>query len=135
VIVATNRPDHQAPGTCRKRRAIESLFGNAKTRGLNFEDKRMTDPTRLRLLTAIAALAIAWAVRAAGTRLGNNAPKRKPHGYLATSCFRTGFTSLRNRFRSDQGSALPEWENLSKTNKQMRGVSCGKRKILTSKPL
>ena len=122
VIVATNRPDHQALGTYRKRWAIESLFGNAKTRGLNFEDTRMTDPAKLHLLTAIVALAIAWAVRAARTKLGNNAPKRKPHGYLAASYFRTGFTSLRNRFRSDQTSALPEWKNLGKTYTQMRVV-------------
>ena len=124
VIVATNRPDHQALGTYRKRRAIESLFGNAKTRRLNFEDTRMTDPAKLHLLTAIVALAIAcaYAVRAARTKLGNNAPRRKTRGYLATSCFRTGFTSLRNRFRSDKNSALTECENLGKTHRQTRVV-------------
>ena len=47
---------------------ITSLFGKAKTRGLNFEDTRLTDPARLHLLTAIAALAIASAVRAARTK-------------------------------------------------------------------
>jgi hypothetical protein len=123
VIVATNRPDHQAPdhrapGTYRECWAIYCLFGNAKTRGLNFGDTRMTDSARLHLLTAIVALAIAWAVRAARTKPGNNAPKRKTHGYPATSCFRSGFTSLRNRFRSDQTSAFPEWENPGKTHRQ-----------------
>jgi hypothetical protein len=98
----------RAPGTYRKCWAIDCLFGNAKTRGLNFGDTRMTDSARLHLLTAIVALAIAWAVRAARTKPGNNAPKRKTHGYPATSCFRSGFTSLRNRFRSDQTSAFPE---------------------------
>lgn len=115
VLVATNRTGHDPLATYRKRWAIESLFGNTKSRGLNFEDTRLTDPARLHLLTAIVALAVAWSVRAARTCLGFDAPPRKTHGYLARSCFRTGFTFLRSRLRSDHPETLAEWTNLPKT--------------------
>ena len=101
---------------------ITSLFGKAKTRGLNFEDTRLTDPARLHLLTAIAALAIAWAVRAARTKLGQMAPQRKAHGYLAKS-FKTGCTSIRNRLRANETTAILEWLKL-KTIPQIQRESC-----------
>ena len=118
VITATNRTGHNALATCAKRWAIETLFGNTKTRGLNFEDTRLTDPAKLHLLTALVALAVAWSVRAARTRLGHDAPPRKTHGYLARSYFRTGFTFLRNRLRADHPNTLVEWSNLPKTLKK-----------------
>lgn len=118
VIVATNRAGHNALATYRKRWAIESLFGNTKTRGLNFEDTRLTDPAKLHLLTALVAIAVAWSVRAARTCLGFDAPHRKTHGYLAKSYFRTGFTFLRNRLRSDHPDTLIEWTNLTNTLKK-----------------
>lgn len=118
VIVATNRARHDARATYRKRWAIESLFGNTKTRGRNFENTRLTDPAKLHLLTALIARAVAWSVRAARTRLGQDAPPRKTHGYLARSYFPTGFTCLRNRLRSDHPETLVEWRNLPKTLKK-----------------
>jgi len=122
VIVATNRPDHNALLTYRKRWAIEQPFGNAKTRGLNFEDTRLTCPAKLHLLTAILGLAIAWAVRAARTRLGQTAPPRKAHGYLAASYFRTGFSFIRSRLRTHPLNSIPEWQNLPKTRQTQRVV-------------
>ena len=122
VIVATNRTGHDALATYRKRWAIEQLFGNTKTRGLNFEDTRLTDPAKLHLLTALVALATAWSVRAARTKLGQNAPPRKNHGYLAKSYFRTGFTFLRNRLRSNHPETLTEWNSIPKTLKNPRVV-------------
>ena len=121
VIVATNRPDHDALATYRKRWAIESLFGNTKTRGLNFEDTRLADPAKLHLLTAIIALAVSWAARAARTVLGQTAPPRKTHGYLGKSYFRTGFDHIRCRLRSNPEAAIPEWLNL-KSNPKIRRV-------------
>jgi hypothetical protein len=122
VIVATNRPDHDARATYRKRWAIEQLFGNAKTRGLNVEDTRLTCPAKLHLLTAILGLAIAWAVRAARTKLGQKAPPRKAHGYFAASYFRTGFTFIRNRLRANPLNSIPEWQNLKTRQNQTRVV-------------
>lgn len=112
VIVATNRPGHDALKTYRKRWAIEQLFANCKTRGLNLEDTRLTAPAKLHLLTALIALAVAWSVRAARTALGQEAPPRKAHGYLAQSYFRTGFTFLRNRLTADHPDTLIEWKRL-----------------------
>ena len=105
--------------------AIETLFGNPKTRGLNFEDTRLTDPAKLHLLTALIARAVAWSVRAARTCPGHDAPPRKAHGYLARSYFRTGFTFLRNRLRSNHPETPVEWTNLPKTLKKEGVVSCG----------
>jgi hypothetical protein len=122
VIVATNRSGHDALATYRKRWAIECLFGNAKTRGLNFEDTRLTCPAKLHLLTAILGLAIAWAVRAARTRLGQTAPPRKTHGYLAASYFHTGFTFIRNRLRANPLNSIPEWQNLRTKQNSSRVV-------------
>lgn len=74
---------------------------------MNFEDTRLTDPAKLHLLTAIVALALAWAARAARTKLGSSAPPRKSHGYLAKSYFRTGFDFIRNRLRASPDNAIP----------------------------
>ena len=88
------------PVAYRKRWAIECLFGVARTRGLNLEDTRLTDPKKLDLLMGLVALALAWAARAARDLLGTRWPKRKAHGYLAKSWFRTGFDRIRNLLRS-----------------------------------
>jgi len=109
VIVVTNRAGHDALQTYRKRWAIEQLFANCKTRGLNLEDTRLTDPAKLHLPTALIVLAVAWSVRAARTLPGNTAPPRKAHGYLAQSYFRTGITFLRNRLGADRPDTLIEW--------------------------
>ena len=41
MIVVSNRPAHRALTTYKKRWAIENLFGDTKTRGLNIEDTRL----------------------------------------------------------------------------------------------
>jgi hypothetical protein len=101
LIVCSNRPARAALETYRKRWAIECLFGEAKTRGLNMEDTRLTDPRKLDLLMAIVALALAWAAATAASLLGSRAPARKTHGYLSRSWFRTGFDHLRHAFRTE----------------------------------
>jgi hypothetical protein len=45
----------------RKRWAIECLFSDAKTRGLNLQDTRLTCLRKLDLLKAIVALTLVWA--------------------------------------------------------------------------
>ena len=97
--------------------ALTASISTTKTRGLNFEDTRLTDPAKLHLLTALIALAVAWSVRAARTCLGPDPPQRKTRGSLAKSYFRTGFTFLRNRRRSDHPNTLAEWISLPKTLK------------------
>ncbi len=112
LIVVSNIPARRALATYRKRWAIECLFGDAKTRGLNIEDTRLTNPRKLALLMALVALAIAWAGRAAADLLGQGSPRRKSHGHLAQSWFRTGFDRLRNLLRAGDGDALTAWRRL-----------------------
>jgi hypothetical protein len=80
---------------------IEGLFAEAKTRGLNTEDTRLTDPRKLHLLMAIVALALAWAAATAAAHFGSRAPARQVHGYQAKSWFRIGLDHLRHVFRTE----------------------------------
>jgi hypothetical protein len=80
---------------------IECLFAEAKTRGLNMEDTRLTDPRKLHLLMAIVALALAWAAATAASLFGSRAPARKAHGYPAKSWFRIGLDHLRHALRTE----------------------------------
>jgi hypothetical protein len=113
LIVVSNRDARQALQAYRKRWAIECLFGDAKTRGLNLEDTRLTDPRKLDLLLALVALALTWAGRAAVTLLGPRMPKRKAHGHFAKSIFRTGFDEVRRLLRTDPAAAVAEWRRLT----------------------
>ena len=106
---AGSAPPRRALDANRKRWAIECLFADAKTRGLNLEDTRLSDPRKLDLLMGLVALAIAWAARAARDFLGPRWPKRKAHGYLAKSWFRTGFDQIRRLLRSDPLEAIAPW--------------------------
>jgi hypothetical protein len=101
LIVVSNRPARAALSAYAKRWQIECLFAEAKTRGLNIEDTRLTDPRKLHLLMAIVALALAWAAATAASLMGSRAPARKAHGYLCRSWFRTGLDHLRHVFRTD----------------------------------
>ena len=122
LIVATNVEAQTALRTYRKRWAIESLFGDAKTRGLNIEDTRLTDPRKLGLLMALVALAIAWAGRAAADHLGKHTPLRKSHGHYAKSFFRTGFDHIRNRLRTDPLDAIRPWHRVTLKQTKTEGV-------------
>lgn len=122
VIVATNRPKLRALEAYRKRWAVESFFADAKTRGFNFEDTRLTCPRKLALLTAILAIAIAWANATAVCLLGRRSPPRKKHGYPAKSLFRIGLDTLRRQLRAASLEALDPWESLSRTPKSRRVV-------------
>jgi hypothetical protein len=123
LIVVTNQRARTALDAYKRRWAIECLFGDAKTRGLNLEDTRLTCPRKLELMMAIVALVLVWAGRAASTLLGNRAPARKAHGYLSRSWFRTGFDHLRQRLSSGQiADAVDPWRRLPKRLKIRRVV-------------
>ena len=109
LIIATNVAPRAALEAYRKRWAIECLFGDTKTRGLNLEDTRLREPRKLSLLMALVALAIAWAGRTAADRLGRRNPPRKAHGYYAKSWFRIGFDHIRHRLRTDPLDAIAPW--------------------------
>jgi hypothetical protein len=71
----------------------------------------------------LVALAIAWAARTAKDRLGTRWPRRKAHGYLAKSWFRTGFDLIRNRLRSDPMQAVKPWRRIG-------ALTNGKRRVV-----
>jgi DDE family transposase len=122
LVVATNVKHRAALDAYRKRWAIENLFGDTKTRGLNIEDTRLTDPEKLALLMGLVALAIAWAARTAKNVLGTRWPPRKSHGYLAQSWFRTGFDLIRNLLRSDPLKAIAPWRRIGQKEPEIRRV-------------
>lgn len=119
LAVATNVDHRAALNAYRKRWAVECLFGDAKTRGFNIEDTRLTDPAKLDLLMGLVALAIAWAARAAKNLFGTRWPKRKAHGYLAQSWFRTGFDLIRSLLRSDPLKAIAPWRRIAQSGSEI----------------
>ena len=96
LIIATTAEPGAALNAYKKRWAIECLFGDAKTRGLNLEDTRLVIPAKLDTLLALMALAVAWAGKTASVLVGRGEISRKTHGYRAKSWFRTGFDQLRS---------------------------------------
>lgn len=122
LVVATNAGHRAALNAYRKRWAIECLFADAKTRGLNLEDTRLTDPRKLGLLMGLVALAVAWAARAAKNLLATRWPPKKAHGYLAKSWFRTGFDRIRNLLRSDPPKAVAPWTRIARKPRQIGRV-------------
>ena len=112
IIVATNRQPAAALHDYKKRWQIECLFGDTKTRGLNMEDTRLTQPAKLGLLTAIVALALAWAHACASTVKGRADIPRASHGYRRKSWFRTGFDTLRHWIASHPRKAEALWRDI-----------------------
>lgn len=110
--LASNRSAPGALKAYRRRWAIECLFGDAQTRGLNMEDTRLADPRKLDLLMGLKALAIAWAARSAIALLWPHAPSRAAHGHLRKSWFRTGFDDLRRLLQTDPLKAVDHWQRL-----------------------
>lgn len=85
IIIATNRDPKAALSTYRKRWQIECLFADTKTRGLNLEDTRLTQPAKLHLLMGLVTLVLAWAHACASRSMGRTNIKRANHGYRRKS--------------------------------------------------
>lgn len=111
LIVMTNTDDPaKTLNAYRKRWSIECLFGDAKTRGFNLEDTRLTNPDKLDTLMAIVALAMVWAYRCATKVMGMKAIKRKTHGRRERSWFRIGLDALRNWIEHNPDKASRAWQ-------------------------
>jgi hypothetical protein len=113
LVIATGARARAALAAYRKRWAIECMFGDAKSRGLNLEHTRLVTTRKLALLLGLVALAIAWATRTADLLIGRKAPARKAHGYLAKSWFRIGFDEVRKCLRHDPTAAVIPWLTLT----------------------
>lgn len=112
LIVMTNSPDAKAAINAYKNRwAVECLFADAKTRGFNMEDTRMTAPDKIDTLTAIVTMAVTWAYRCATQTMGMKAIKRKTHGRREKSWFRIGLDALRAWIAFAPENALRAWQS------------------------
>ena len=112
LIVVSNRPAHHALTTYRKRWAIECLFAEAKTKGFNLEDTRLTIARKLDLLIGVVALAMAWAAKTASAKLGARKRPRKSHGRYAKSIFRIGLDEIRRLLRTEPQQAFLHWPKI-----------------------
>jgi hypothetical protein len=112
LIVASNGPAQKALQAYRRRWQIECLFGDSKTRGLNMEDTRLTQPAKLDTLLVIITLAMAWAYACATAIMGKKPIKLRAHGYRAKSWFRLGFDQLRKWILHQPDSAAQVWRRI-----------------------
>jgi len=95
VIVVAPQAAPRALADYARRWEIETLFGCLKSRGFRLEETHVTDPTRLKKLLALLALAFCWAV-IVGEWLTEQKPlKLKKHGRRCKSIFRHGLDHLR----------------------------------------
>lgn len=79
--MATNHHEaRQALNLYRRMWAIECLFGDAKTRGLNLEDTRLRAAENLDTLLILTTLAITWAYRCATQTMSRKRITQKKHG-------------------------------------------------------
>lgn len=114
LIVITNRHEaKRALNLYRRRWAIECLFGDAKTRGLNLEDTRLRAAEKLDTLLILSTLAITWAYRCATRSMGRKCIARKTHGRRQKSWFRTGLDTLRRWIINDPYQAITAWNERS----------------------
>ena len=96
----------------RKRRAIECLFAEAKTKGFNLEDTRLPIAEKSSLLVGLLALAMAWAAKVASTRPGTRKRPRKSHGRYAKSIFRIGLDEIGRLLRTQPEQAFRHWPKI-----------------------
>ena len=113
LIVATNRPAHHALTTYSQRWAIECLFAEAKTKGFNLEDTRLSITKKLSLLIGIVALTMAWAAKMASKKPGTQKRPGKSHGRYAKSIFRIGLDEIRRLLRTHPEKAFRHWPKIS----------------------
>ena len=113
LIVATNRPARHALTTYSQRWAIECLFAEAKTKGFNLEDTRLSITKKVSLLIGIVALAMAWAAKMASKKPGTQKRPGKSHGRYARSIFRSGLDEIRRLLRTHPEQAFRHWPKIS----------------------
>ena len=92
--------------------ALGASLGDSKTRGLNMEDTRLTQPAKLDTLLVIITLAMAWAYACATVIKGTKAIKTRAHGYRYKSWFRLGFDQLRKWILHQPERAAEIWSRI-----------------------
>jgi hypothetical protein len=112
VIVATMDPQIDAITLYGHRWEIESLFACLKGRGFDFEETRITEPTRIATMLAVLAIGFAWAHKTGEWVAENIKPITiKKHGRMAQSFFRYGIDTIKATVFS-QAANLGDWQVL-----------------------
>jgi hypothetical protein len=126
LIIVTNCENPKyALKIYRRRWQIECLFGDTKTRGMNFEDTHITDHRKLNTLLVAITLALIWSHACSRTIFNPKAIKKAAHGYKRKSWFRLGFDQLRNWLLNHKNKAYVLWEKITdrlKNHKIMQRV-------------
>ena len=114
LIIVTNCENPKyALQIYRKRWQIECLFGDTKTRGMNFEDTHITDHRKLNILLSVITLALIWSHACSRTIYNPKAIKKAAHGYKRKSWFRLGFDQLRNWLLNHKNKAYALWQKIT----------------------
>jgi len=92
--------------------ALGASLGDSKTRGLNMEDTRLTQPAKLNTLLVIITLSMVWAYACATVIKGTKAIKTLAHGYRYKSWFRLGFDQLRKWILHQPERAAEIWSRI-----------------------
>ena len=94
VIVVTEDRIDTALDDYAKRWGIETMFKALKSKGFDFESTHLNNYDRLSKLTALLAIAFAWAYKVGTIENQINKIKIKTHGRKAVSIFRYGLDIL-----------------------------------------
>ena len=98
LIIASSSNPEEAESCYRKRWTIETMFGNMKSRGFDFEVTHMSDPKKISKLVFLIGIALIWSYLT-GMWMKDSLRitiRIKKHGRKAKSIFRIGLDHLRN---------------------------------------
>jgi len=119
LLTVSNRHRKTALSLYRKRWAIETLFGNLKTRGFRLEDTHMANPQKIKTLVGILSLAYVWAFQSGKWAKQKEPINTKSHGRHEKSIFALGLQSMR-QFLFSLGAEMLDLGSSTKTQKLCR---------------
>jgi len=97
LILASSDNPEEAESCYKKRWTIETMFGNMKSRGFDFEKTHMSDPEKISKLIFLIGIALIWSYLT-GIWMKESLRifiKTKTHGRKEKSIFRVGLDFLR----------------------------------------
>lgn len=96
LIVGTREIEPNAFAEYEKRWGIETLFGNLKSRGFDFEETHLAKRSRIERLMFLLSLAFVLAIKTGEIKTQSKAIRKKKTGRLEKSLFRVGLDHLQN---------------------------------------
>lgn len=100
LILASSSNPEEAESCHKKRWTIETMFGNMKSRGFDFEKTHMSDPTKISKLIFLIGIALIWSFLT-GVWMKESLKiiiRINKHGRKEKSIFRIGLDYLRKYF-------------------------------------